>query len=73
MIAKARAGGYDAGVEGFGANGYGDHSPEGYGLGAALVAEVVLTAFLVFTVLVGDRPDRQPSRSRGSRSGWCWC
>jgi aquaporin Z len=51
VIAKAREGGYDAGVEGFGANGYGDHSPEGYGLGAALVAEIVLTAFLVFTVL----------------------
>ncbi len=51
VIAKARAGGYDAGAEGFGANGYGDHSPEGYGVGAALVAEVVLTAFLVFTVL----------------------
>jgi aquaporin Z len=51
VIAKARAGGYDAGVEGFGANGYGDHSPEGYGVGAAFVAEVVLTAFLVFTVL----------------------
>ena len=51
VIAKARAGGYDAGAEGFGANGYGDHSPEGYGAGAAFVAEVVLTAFLVFTVL----------------------
>ena len=51
VIAKARAGGYDAEVEGFGANGYGDHSPEGYGVGAAFVAEVVLTAFLVFTVL----------------------
>jgi aquaporin Z len=51
LIAKGRAGGYDASAEGFGANGYGDHSPEGYGLGAALVAEVVLTSFLVFTVL----------------------
>ena len=51
VIAKARAGGYDAEVEGFGANGYGDHSPEGYGVGAAFVGEVVLTAFLVFTVL----------------------
>ena len=51
VIAKARAGGYDAEAEGFGANGYGDHSPEGYGVGAAFVAEVVLTAFLVFTVL----------------------
>jgi aquaporin Z len=51
VIAKARSGGYDAGAEGFGANGYGDHSPEGYGVGGAFLAEVVLTAFLVFTVL----------------------
>ena len=51
VVAKARAGGYDAGVEGFGANGYGDHSPEGYDLLGALIAEVVLTFFLVFTVL----------------------
>jgi aquaporin Z len=51
VIAKARAGGYDASTEGFGANGYGDHSPAGYGAGAAFLAEVILTAFLVFTVL----------------------
>ncbi len=51
IVAKSRAGGYDAGVEGFGANGYGDHSPEGYDLLGALIAEVVLTFFLVFTVL----------------------
>jgi aquaporin Z len=51
VIAKAREGGYDAGVEGFGANGYGDHSPEGYAVGAAFLAEAILTAFLVFTVL----------------------
>jgi aquaporin Z len=51
VVAKARAGGYDAGAEGFGANGYGDHSPEGYDLLGALIAEIVLTFFLVFTVL----------------------
>lgn len=51
VVAKARAGGYDASAEGFGANGYGDHSPEGYDLLGALIAEVLLTAFLVFTVL----------------------
>jgi aquaporin Z len=50
-IIAARKGGYDAGTDGLGANGYGDHSPGGYPWGAALVAEVVLTAFLVFTVL----------------------
>src|ERR1043165_9009728 len=43
--------GYDPSVAGFAANGYGAHSPTGYGLGAALVAEIVLTAFLVLTVL----------------------
>src|SRR5687768_15222807 len=51
VIAKARAGGYDTDAEGLGANGYGDHSPDGYGVGAALAAEIVLTSFLVFTVL----------------------
>ncbi|MBB4665153.1 aquaporin Z [Conexibacter arvalis] len=51
LIVKGRAGGYDAGAEGFGANGYGDHSPGGYSWGAAFAVEVVLTAFLVFTVL----------------------
>jgi aquaporin Z len=51
IIAKARTGGYDAGTEGFGANGYGDHSPGGYGAGAVFLAEVILTGFLVFTVL----------------------
>ena len=50
-IVAARKGGYDAGTDGLGANGYGDHSPGGYPWGAALAAEVVLTAFLVFTVL----------------------
>src|SRR5689334_6115946 len=50
-IVGARKAGYDAGTDGLGANGYGAHSPGGYPWGAAFVAEVVLTAFLVFTVL----------------------
>src|SRR4051794_5763563 len=50
-IVGARKGGYDAGTEGLGANGYGAHSPDGYGWVAAFAAEVILTAFLVFTVL----------------------
>lgn len=36
---------------GFGANGYGEHSPGLYSMGAALLTEIVLTAFLVLTVL----------------------
>jgi aquaporin Z len=51
VVIKAQVGNYDLTVKGFGANGYGDHSPGGFPLGAALLVEVVLTFFLVFTVL----------------------
>jgi aquaporin Z len=50
-IAKGMAAGYDPAVSGFAANGYAEHSPGHFGLGAAAIAEVVLTAFLVFTVI----------------------
>lgn len=51
LIAKGLPNGYDPVSAGLGANGYGNHSPSGYGLGAALLAEIVLTAVLVLTVL----------------------
>src|SRR5215211_2123553 len=51
LIANGVPGGYDAAVKGLAANGYDAHSPGGYGLVAALAAEIVLTFFLVFTVL----------------------
>jgi aquaporin Z len=51
IIANGVPGGYDLAERRLGANGYGAYSPDGYALGAALLAEVVLTAFLVFTVL----------------------
>lgn len=51
LIAGGAPGGYDAGTTGLGANGYDSHSPGGCALGAAIVAEVALTAFLVYTVL----------------------
>ena len=44
-----------------------------YGLGAAFLAEVVLTFFLVFTVLGRDRCRRRRSASRACPSAWCWC
>jgi aquaporin Z len=50
-IVSARKAGYDAGTDGLGANGFGDHSPGGYPWGATFTVEVLLTAFLVFTVL----------------------
>lgn len=48
--------GIASGVEGwdrgqFGANGWGDGSPGGYGLGSVIVAEIVFSALFVFVVL----------------------
>jgi|SRR5277367_2338914 len=51
FIAKGLPLGYSAHQWGLGANGYGIHSPGQYSLAACFVAEVVLTAFLVLTVL----------------------
>jgi aquaporin Z len=51
LIAKGGPNGYDPSVGGFAANGFGEHSPGHYDLIAAFVTEVVLTFFLVFTVL----------------------
>src|SRR4051812_12433363 len=51
LIAKGLPTGYDPAVAGFAANGYGEHSPAHYSLVAALIVEIVLTAFLVLTVL----------------------
>jgi aquaporin Z len=50
-IVAGRKGGYHAGAEGLGANGFGAHSPGGYPWGSAFAIEVLLTSFLVFTVL----------------------
>src|SRR6478736_2580518 len=50
-VARGMPGGYDPSFWGFAANGYGAHSPGGFSLGAAAVSEIVLTFFLVFTVI----------------------
>lgn len=46
--------------DGFAANGYGDNSPGGYGLAAALVTELVLTFVFVFVIL-GATDKRAPA------------
>jgi aquaporin Z len=51
LIARGAVGGYAPSVAGLGANGYGLHSPGGFGGSAAFLSEVVLTGLLVFTVL----------------------
>jgi aquaporin Z len=42
--------------KGFATNGFGEHSPGGYGLVAAAIAEIVLTAFLLFTIMGTTHP-----------------
>lgn len=50
-IAKGTPNGYDPATLGFAANGFGEHSPGHYGLVAAALTEVILTFFLVLTVI----------------------
>lgn len=57
-IASSRPG-FDAVTSGFASNGFGDRSPGGYGLAAALLAEIVLTAVFVLVVLSVTTPERQ--------------
>lgn len=51
--------GFSSTETGFAANGFGDHSPGGYGLLAVIVAEVVLTAFFLYIIL-GATDTRAP-------------
>jgi aquaporin Z len=46
-------------ADGFASNGYGDHSPGGYSLAAAIVAEFVLTLFFIF-IIMGATDERAP-------------
>jgi aquaporin Z len=51
LLADSSPFGYSPGLDGLGANGYGLHSPGGFGMGGVFLAEVLLTGLLVFTVL----------------------
>jgi aquaporin Z len=51
--------GFDV-TKGFASNGYGMHSPGGYSLLAALVTEVVMTAFFLLVIL-GSTDERAPA------------
>lgn len=46
-------------TDGFAANGYGEHSPGGYTMGAALVSELVMT-FMFLVVILGATHRRAP-------------
>jgi aquaporin Z len=60
VVIATGATGFDVVASGFAANGYGDHSPGGYSLVAALVAEVVLT-FVFLMIILGATDARAPA------------
>ncbi|MDC9614101.1 aquaporin Z [Xenorhabdus khoisanae] len=50
LIASGKSG-FDATASGFASNGYGEHSPGGFSLQAAIIIELVLTAFFLMIIL----------------------
>jgi len=68
VIASGHAG-FDASA-GFASNGYGDHSPGGYSLAAALVCEVVMTFAFLFVIL-GSTHGRAPQGFAPIAIGLC--
>ncbi len=66
LIASGKEG-FDLGF-GFAANGYGEHSPQGYSLLAGLVAEIVLT-FMFLIVILGATDKRAPKGFAGLAIG----
>ena len=58
LIASGKAG-FDL-SDGFASNGFGEHSPQGYSMTAALLAEIVLTAFFLIIIL-GATDGRAPA------------
>jgi len=62
--------GFDLVASGFAANGYGEHSPENYAMGAAFVAELVLTAVFLFVIL-GSTDRRAPAGFAPIAIGLC--
>ena len=65
LIASGKAG-FDVHA-GFASNGYGEHSPDGYSLGAALLCEFVMT-FLFLVVILVDPSSARRAASPRSRS-----
>ena len=60
--------GFDPVASGFASNGYGERSPDGYSMLAALLAETVLTAVFLFVIL-GSTDKRAPKGFAGISIG----
>src|ERR1700722_9021930 len=69
-VIASGAPGFDLVASGFATNGYGDHSPGGYSMMAALVCEVVMTFFFLFVIL-GATDSRAPAGFAPIAIGLC--
>ncbi|EKO3491804.1 aquaporin Z [Vibrio fluvialis] len=69
VIASGQAS-FDVAASGFAANGFGDHSPGGYSLTAALVSELVMTAMFLL-VIMGATDNRAPQGFAPIAIGLC--
>jgi len=69
LIASGQPG-FDAATGGFASNGYGEHSPGGFSIGAAALTEVVLTAFFLI-VVHGATDKRAPAGFAPLAIGLC--
>ena len=69
LIASGKAG-FDLVGSGFASNGYGEHSPGGYSMMAALICEVVMTA-LFLVVILGATDKRTPAGFAPIAIGLC--
>ncbi len=58
------------GVGGFAANGYGEHSPGGFNMTAALITEIVMTFIFLFVIL-GSTHSKAPKYLAGLAIGLC--
>jgi len=67
LIATGKPG-FDVVASGFAANGYGEHSPGGYSLTAAVITEVVMT-FMFLIVILGATHKRAPAGFAGIAIG----
>ena len=67
VIASGKPG-FDAGASGFASNGYGAHSPGGFSMTAAIVCELVMTAFFLI-VIHGATDKRAPTGFGGVAIG----
>lgn len=59
MIASGQPG-FDAAASGFASNGFGERSPGGYSMGAALLTEIVMT-FMFLMIILGATDSRAPA------------